>query len=237
VVSQDAATPEAGGPAGLRVDARTTEESFIVSFWSAVFSALGRISLFAILRSLLPCMRSSQRRFLVVEVWVLGHLGLAVLATILASRFPGSLIVTLLMWYGGFRVFEIVVYQINVLLFDEYRARRRGQAYFLRSYRRMVVLLLHNYAEVVLWFATALLNLQGWLWLELEDASLGTAFRSALLGMVTYSHDRVGVLERGATVFLTLQSVVGAFMTLITFARFLALVPAASSSDPYERAQ
>ena len=76
-------------------------------------------------------MRSTKRRFLVVEVWVFGHLGLAVLATILASRFPGSLVVTLMMWYGGFRVCEIVVYQINVLLVDEYRARRRGQVYVL----------------------------------------------------------------------------------------------------------
>ncbi|TFH48406.1 MAG: hypothetical protein E4G89_06345 [Methanothrix sp.] len=69
---------------------------------------------------------------------------------------PKSIIVTLGLIVGGLRIFELVVYQVNVLLFDEWRARRSGREYSLRGYKWLFVLLLHNYFELVFWFVASL---------------------------------------------------------------------------------
>jgi hypothetical protein len=58
-------------------------------------------------------------------------------------------VATGLIIYGGVRVVEIVIYQINVLIFDEYRARRSGIMYGVRGYRRLILLVPHNYIEII----------------------------------------------------------------------------------------
>src|SRR5206468_2499479 len=127
-------------------------------------------------------------------------------ATLLAYYRANSGILTTLLVYGGLRVFEVVVTQTNVLLFDEWRARRRGVSYALRGYRRILILLLHNYAEVVFWFVAALLVLNARGWLVLDNPSLSATFRATLLSMVAFSMEGVRPLGRFAAVFLTVQS-------------------------------
>jgi len=61
----------------------------------------------------------------------------------------------LLAGYGFFRTCEIVIYQANVMLFDEFRANKAGQEYFLDGYRRIVLLFIHNYFEIIFWLACA----------------------------------------------------------------------------------
>lgn len=56
--------------------------------------------------------------------------------------------------YASIRVFEIVVYQINVLLFHPYKALivLKKKVYKIQNPFRSVVLLGHNLLEVVFWF-------------------------------------------------------------------------------------
>ena len=71
--------------------------------------------------------RHTRENYAFVDSWVLGHLLLAVLL-LSVLRSPG-----LLWWeaafllYGAIRVFEVVTYQINVLLLDEYRKGKKGE--------------------------------------------------------------------------------------------------------------
>lgn len=209
--------------------------SFIVPMWAAIFHAFSVISLLWLLRHIFPWLRDKKRSYAVVEVWVVAHVALALFAALLASYGVTSLLLTIFLLYGALRVFEIIVTQANVLLFDEWRARRKGQRYSLRGYRRILILLLHNYAEVVFWFVAALLAFNSWSWLALDQPSLSATFRATLLSMVAFSMEGVRPLGRFAAIFLTVQSLVGVFMTLLTLGRFLSLIPAPATQEPTER--
>jgi hypothetical protein len=143
--------------------------------------------------------------------------------------------VSIFLLYGALRVFEIVIYQGNVLLFDEWRARRAGQSYSLRGYRRSLILLFHNYAELVFWFMAALLAFHHWFYLALDDPSFITVFRTTFLSMVAFSIEGVRASHWYASVLLTIQSLVGVFMTLLTLACFLSLIPKPATQEPTER--
>lgn len=55
--------------------------------------------------------------------------------------------------YGSLRVFEVIVYQINVVFFDPYRAHKARRQYKVKSIRRIILALFHNYVEIMFWFA------------------------------------------------------------------------------------
>ena len=111
--------------------------SFIVEFWSSIFGILAKVSVFTLVRKLFPS--AITARF--VDFWVLSHLVLSIVAVVVAVYSPYPVIGCLFMGYGFLRTFEIVVYQTNVLLFDEYRVVKAGGEYRLEGYRRIVLLL------------------------------------------------------------------------------------------------
>ena len=89
-------------------------DSFIVMFWEKVFGFLKLISLFQLIRKIFP----SKNKYKFVEIWVLSNL-LTSLGFILMTHYLKVYVVlNILFIYGIFRVFEIIVYQVNVLLFD-----------------------------------------------------------------------------------------------------------------------
>jgi hypothetical protein len=215
--------------------AESPPASFIVPVWAAIFRVLSFISFFWLLCRAIPWLRDEKRSYAVVEIWVVANAALALCVAVLATASVASTLVTILLVYGGLRVFEIVVTQGNVLLFDEWRERRAGRSYSLRSYRRILILLLHNYAEVMFWFMAALVAFNRWSWLVLDDASFSATFRAALLSLVAFSTEGVRPLGHYTAVFLALQSLVGVFMTVLTLARFLSLMPTPATQEPTER--
>lgn len=207
--------------------------SFIVEFWSQVFSLLGRLSVFGLVRTALP--GSLSARF--VDAWVLGHLLLALLAVVFVSHFPKHWISLALVTYGVARVFEITVYQTNVLLFDEYRARKNGKDYAIEGYRRIVLLLLHNYVEIILWLAgayTAFADQFNHKWQEGAGTALGGIY-SSFITMTTFGEFDLTPKSEIAALILLFHSAVGLFMTLLSLARFISLIPAPKSRDTLEQ--
>ena len=125
--------------------------SFILGFWSRVFGFLGRVSVFRLFWSVLP---ASLRTYGTVDAWVLANLVLSIVGLVAVTATHYSAICVVAAVYASVRVFEIAVYQINVVLFDAYRhAKAGGIASPVKGYRRLVVLILQNYAEIVFWFA------------------------------------------------------------------------------------
>lgn len=124
--------------------------TFILDLWAAVFAVLGKFSVFHLVRS--PC-KAVRQSYLFVDAWVLGNLLLALVGVVVFSFTNNVILLTVFSIYGAERVFETVVYQVNVLLFDEYRAERAGQNYAVRGFRRIIILLAHNYVEIMLWYA------------------------------------------------------------------------------------
>lgn len=211
--------------------------SFIVEFWSRVFTLLGKLSIFALISFMFPKAKSS---YAFADAWVLGHLLLAFVSVIIVSHLPnGSVISTIIVVYGLLRVFEIAVYQVNVLLFGEYRAIKQGQSYALYGYRRIVLLLLHNYVEIILWlgctytvFATDYTHK----WEGGASTMLGAIY-SSFITMTTFGDFDLMPRSNLAAIILLFHATIGLFMTLLSLARFISLIPTPKTLDPTEQTQ
>jgi hypothetical protein len=210
--------------------------SFIVGFWSSVFSGLSRLSIFWLLRKLAPQLMSA--RF--VDAWVMGHVAVALVAVFAVDRLgPHSIVSTALVIYGLVRVFEIAVYQVNVLLFDEYRAVRAGRRYALHGYRRIILLLIHNYVEIILWLACTYALFSADFVHKWEGGArtmLGSIY-SSFITMTTFGDFDLLPNSNLAAVILIFHSTVGLFMTLLSLARFISLIPEPDTRDPEELLQ
>ena len=208
--------------------------TIIVPFWSAVFGCLSYISLFWLFRKLFPRVRGS---YLFVDYWVLlntlGALTVLIIASWRIGK-PVTWLFIIVMIYGYLRVFEIFVYQVNVLLFDEYRARKGGIEYKLRGYRRIVILLIHNYFEVIFWFAIEYVFAVRGSLVQIKDTTLFGVLHESLLIMVTLSGDTLRPMHWTGLLILLTQSGIGIFMTLLVLARFVSLLPRPQTMDEFE---
>jgi hypothetical protein len=207
-------------------------DSYIVAFWAAIFSGLSWVSLFSLVRRIAP---GPTRTYAFVDSWALAHLFLASFS--LAAACAGSVtrFECVLLGYAGLRIFELTVYQVNVLLFDEYRARRAGQDYAVRGYRRLVVLSVQNYIEVLLWFAFVYRNTTPWF--ESNHIPMDTIYGSlyfAVVTVATLGYGDITPVTREGTTVVVLQSAVGFFMTLMILARFIAILRTPATLDPFE---
>lgn len=214
-------------------------KSWIVNFWSKVFEVLSCFSTFAFVRKIAP--KKITKSYSFVEYYVSFNTALSVVSLIIVTYrrdHAENILLLIAMVYGFIRVFEIIIYQINVLLFDEYRANLKGNSYAVRGYRRLVLLLLHNYIEIVCWFGVA------YMWFYRSgDISLSSVsaeptflqvFHESMILMFSFSPDQyVAKTSIGLTVF-TIQAIVGLFMTLVVFARFLGLLPPPKTMDEFE---
>ena len=197
--------------------------SFIVSFWARLFEFLGKFSVFFLLRLILK--KPVTERF--VDGWVIGHLVFSVAALFVAAIYGQSWFCVALAFYGFARTFEIVIYQANVMLFDEYRANRDGQEYFLDGYRRMVVLLIHNYFEIIFWLACSYTvfadqYIKNW---EAGEGTVIGGIYSSFITMTTFGEFDLTPISIPGAIILMFHATVGLFMTLLSLARFIALLP------------
>ena len=232
-------------------------KSFIVKFWAWIFSGLEKISLFWVVRWVVGkrfADTSRIYRFIgsygFTDVWVVGHFLLSIFLLSVCSALNlhwGNAIATGGVIYGGFRVVEVLSYLINVLLFDEYREKKKEyeerkkakiytSPYALRGYRRIIILLLHNYVEIILWFA---LFYRHWDWaFETGRASLNSFFDALSFSFVTMTklgYTTIYPKETSGDILVLIQSAVGLFMVLLILARFISLLPKPKTLDEFER--
>lgn len=208
-------------------------KSFIVETWSKIFSILRWISPFQVIRTLVPVTKGN---YLFVDGWVLGNLLLSIGLLLICSAPNLRWWEAIAIGYGGIRVFEVFVYQINVLLFDEYRARKAEKTYAVRGFRRIMVLLLHNYVEIIFWFALFYRNID-WAF-ETGGVVLDSFFVSlnfSFVTMTTFGHTIISPTETVGGILVFLQSIIGLFMALLILARFISLIPTPETMDEFEK--
>ena len=207
-------------------------KSFIVELWSEIFRVLGRISPFQVV-NILTRGRAQSRYF--IDGWVFGHSLLSITLLFVCSLPNLHCLETIAIFYGGTRVFEVVIYQINLLLFDEYRARKAGKPYAVRGARRLVILLLHNYVEIIFWFALFYRNMNwafetGGITLDSFLMSLNFSF----VTMTTFGHSTIFPKEALGYNLTLIQSAIGLFMALLILGRFISLLPKPETLDEIE---
>lgn len=212
-------------------------DGFIVSFWERIFRGLSYVSLFALVSFLrkeyfnkIVPKKVDNYRF--VEYWVLGNLLCSVCSSLVVYYSSCSWLAILLSLYGIFRIFEIVVYQINVMLFDPYRALKEKRKYVIKSPTRLVLLLMHNYVEIVFWFTTTVIS-----FLSIDDMlknSWTYYLQMNFICITTFDTSEMLHSIKQENIFLLfafLESVVGFLMTVISLARFIGLLPSVKSID------
>jgi hypothetical protein len=203
-------------------------DSFIVRLWESIFSALRWVSFFQLVRYFFP--RLITYGF--VDLWVIAHLILSFLATWIVKHFPSVSIFVLI--YGFLRVLEIIVYQVNVLLFDEYRALKRGQRYSLRSYRRMLILLFHNFLEIIFWFAASYSALSDEFAIN-DNHSVFYMIYASFSVMTGAGNSDVHPISNIGLFVIWFQSIAGLFMTTISLARIISFLPKPKTFDDNEQ--
>ena len=212
--------------------------SWIVEVWARIFAILGVLSLFTAIRNVVPRLKASYR---FVEYYVIGNtaLSLGALAIVTWRRDVGeTLLLAVVTGYGVYRTFEIFVYQVNVLLFDQYRVESAGGKYAVKGYRRIVILLLHNCLEIVCWFGVV------YMWFYRSghivlpagspEPTFFRVFHESLLVMFSLSPAVSLPASDAGLAVLSVQAIIGLFMTLMVLARFIAVLPTPESMDEDE---
>ncbi|MBL7154758.1 MAG: two pore domain potassium channel family protein [Phycisphaerae bacterium] len=208
-------------------------KSFIVEFWSKIFYGLRLVSLFQLIRVVFP---KTKRSYGFVDIWVLGNSIFSFLCLAVLSIPQIRCLEIVVLCYAGVRIFEVIIYQINVLLFDEYRAKKAGREYAVGGFRRIVLLLFHNYIEIFCWFALFYRHL-AFLFesRHISLNSLGGSLYFSLVTMSTLGYGDIVPQERAGLFLVFMQTSIGIFMALLILARFISLIPDPESLDELEK--
>lgn len=199
------------------------KESYIVALWSTILKTLEKFSVFYFIRKyVFPSYTRGNYR--IIDTWLIGHTILSIIYVLCAnSETVPSIIKYILLIYGSLRVFEIFIYQLNVILVHPYN----NSNYSLYSYRRMTIALIHNFFEIVFWFAGTYLILH---FISEPESAIYNSFTH----MVSYSMS-IDEWSSIAFIILQFQALIGVFMTVLSLARFISLFPQPRSMDEKEQ--
>ncbi|WHH61511.1 hypothetical protein [Petroclostridium sp. X23] len=209
---------------------RGKSEGFLMDFWESIFGFLRQVSMFSLVCSIIKNAFKKEITHTFVDGWVLGNLIGSIVSSYLVFRIGKSVpeLMFLVIFYGSIRVFEVIIYQINVLLFDSYRSWKIGKEYKIKSIRRMVLALLHNYIEVIFWYSAVIISIiaianqpmsRSWLEYVVKNFLCMATFQYSEL--VSDFGDTFSILHSIAV----LEVISGIIMTVISLARFVGVLP------------
>jgi len=207
---------------------RKDRKTFIVDFYSWLFGMLRKISLFALARRM-KWTHNKKWAWLFVEIWTVVHTGLAILLALLVHFQEICIGHTVFLLYGGLRVFEVTIYQINVFLFDRRRALLKGKEYKILSPTRSFVLLMHNYIEVIFWFLSAFVILNYCETLSFPVESFILSMRSAALSIFSFSFEGAESLSIMGSLAILFHSLISIFFTVVLIGHVIGYLPVPDS--------
>lgn len=208
---------------------KNEKDTFIVDLWEKIFNLLSKISVFSFIKLI-----KKEITYSFVEKWVIFNTLFAFSSTLIVYYLGGYFVfvIWILMIYGSLRIFEIIIYQINVLLFDPSRAIKNGIKYRIKSPTRLVVLLIHNYFEIICWFSTIFIS--NLILNDMISDNWGYYLRINFLCISTFdtsyiseSLSHFGKLSQ----FAFYETTVGFIITIISLARFIGLLPGVDSVE------
>jgi hypothetical protein len=194
-------------------------KSFATWLWERIFYGLDQITIFSLLRRFIKPLQGS---YLFVDSWVHGNLLLSIIVLLIWCRPRTNWFSVLILVYAILRVYEILIYQLNIILFREARERATGPKL---SPIRSIVLLLLNYVEVIFWFALFYLNFN---WAFSDGTNRLSTYDQAFgvsLSRMTYSAvSEVTPKESLGYVLLHSQATIGLFMTVFVLGWAISLL-------------
>ena len=238
----------------LKKGAISVENGFLTQIIFYIFYYLERVSLFYWVR--VWGIKSYQRKHpnstekpfvrqpIFPEIWLLGNVILAIVVERIAEYIKWDWLLWLIIIYSLARVFEMFVYQVNVLFFHrmtpvlvEEKEKKEdkkksvvstgdnagttsAEKYVLTSYTRTIISLIFNMFEYVLQFAAVF---------SAASSLLGEpSMRIGIMGSFEIFMNMVNPEEFFKTNVLSfayVETIIGMFMNIICLARFVGLLP------------
>lgn len=131
---------------------------------------------------------------------------------------------------GALRIIEIIIVQADLLFDKEVKTNP------IQSYRRSLILLLFNLADITFWF------MAGYIYLGInfdilsnKGTSIIEYLYSSFVIMTTFGSLEIKDKSNIELLLIYSQSIIGLFMTLISLARFISLLPKLKTSDDLEK--
>lgn len=188
----------------------------VYKFWCSVAIFLESILPFNLARK---CIKKNIKDF--SEKWVVIHTILSVLAAVVTSQMDSVVISKILVIYAMVRIFEIIIYQINVLIFHPYRAMvlEGADEYILQNPYRSVVLLGHNLVEIIFWF-TAVLGYIQTIRIPLIQALMENTIR-----IFTFNYERIPGQPTELQYVIFAEVLCGVILVIISLAKFIGELP------------
>ena len=169
--------------------------------------------------------------YVFVDTWVLAHMLLSFAVLYASQHLPWRWVQWFLTIFAAFRVLELVVYQLNVLLVDQFRSSN----YVLGGYRRILVLSLMNYVEILAWFGVFYHLCPSWF--KDPNSVLHSSTCSLYYSLVTMStlgYGEVTPINDGARGLVVIQTLVGIFLMVLIISRIISYLPKPQTSDKNE---
>jgi len=205
-------------------------KSFIVPFIETILSLTGHFSLFSLVRKIFK-KYSWPNSYIFVDTWVLAHLLLSFAVLYVFQFVSWKLMQWILLAVAAQRVIEMVTYQLNVLLVDQFH----NPNYALGGYRRILILSIMNYIEMITWFGTFY-----YCWstgFKDTGSVLSSPTGSLYFSLVTIStlgYGEVTPINNGTRALVILQILVGIFLLLLIISRVLSYLPKPHTLDKNE---
>lgn len=233
-----------------------SKEKGIVAWWDVITKMLSYISLLELIIQIYKynvgyyskidsdeLEQKMDRLYKFIEAWVVTHSILAPLISLLIFYyFDGreKVLIYIILIYGLFRVFEIIIKQIRVILFDTIGSN----AIVLKGARRSIILLIHNILEMISWFAISFMGI-----ILLNKDLVGKSFQKlsevySWFDFILCSTLQITVFSDGYTsikdiiqkqnylaTITIIEIIIGFIIIVVALARFFSLLPSVKQYD------
>lgn len=215
-------------------------ETPIVIFWVFAAKCLQLVSPFELLKRVAKSrwfagpvngLRANGAALEPVDLWVILNGIASVVALSCAIHLSSSSpVLVIFKWYAIVRITEMVAYQLRVNFVDPYE----GSEHTVRSFRRITLLVLHNYLEFIVWFAS--------LYVIWRNEFSSPAVLTTWIGAIYCSVGTMTTLGAGnlvpatdkARLLVTTHVGVAIFWTLLIISHFVGFLPRPRSLDERE---
>ena len=203
---------------------------FIVPILFLIFNLLKKISLFPLFRKLMGIIFGEEwikSNYIIPELWVIINLLLAIIGKIIITKTNSISFAYIFLFTSSFRIFAMLIYQINVLFFDRYAQwylyppqDKYIDNYKIQSGTRIVILLLINMFEYILHFTVIYVALNCILGNFVSNITLIDSFELFfnMKDLTIFKDNRI-------ITFAYSEICIGMFMNVLCIARMLNLLP------------
>lgn len=185
-------------------------------FWYELFDNVEKILPFSLFKSITLFSKIKS----LSDKWVMSHFLLSILSLFIINTNISREIKTIIVAYAALRIFEIVIYQNNILLFHPYKAYINNKPnYRIQNPYRSIILLIHNFGEVICWF-TMTTSYFGY-----NKSGLGYGLMENTIRIFTFSYEKVSGNQQLFQIIIFFEVICGMLLTIISLAKFIGELP------------